>query len=123
MVNMVTIVGNLGKDPEVRFLPSGQAVCNFSVATSRSWKDKDGNKKEETEWFSVEVFGKQAESCGKYLAKGRQVFVNGRQKTDSWEKDGQRHYKTKLIADDVKFLGGKGEGGAKPATDDSDTPF
>jgi single-strand DNA-binding protein len=114
MVNKVILVGNLGKDPEVRYTAGGQAVANLRIATSRSWNDKaSGQRKEETEWHDVEVWGKQAEQCGEYLAKGRQVYVEGRLKTDKWQdkQSGQERSKVKVVADTVRFLGGRGAGG------------
>lgn len=105
-MNTVILIGNLGRDPETKFLPSGQAVCNFSIAINEKWKDRDGEAKERTEWARIVVFGKQAESCGQYLAKGRQVAVNGRMQTREYEKDGQKHWITEVIADRVEFLGG-----------------
>ena len=113
MVNKVILVGNLGKDPEVRYTSGGQAVANLRIATSRSWTDKQsGQRKEETEWHDVEVWGKQAEQCGEYLAKGRQVYVEGRLKTDKWQdkQSGQERSKVKVVADTVRFLGGRGAG-------------
>src|SRR5512136_814994 len=113
MVNKVILVGNLGKDPEVRYTTGGQAVANLRIATSRSWTDKQsGQKKEETEWHDVEVWGKQAEQCGEYLAKGRQVFVEGRLKTDKWQdkQSGQERSRVKVVAESVRFLGGGGGG-------------
>ena len=120
MVNKVILVGNLGKDPEVRYTSGGQAVANLRIATSRSWTDKQsGQKKEETEWHDVEVWGKQAEQCGEYLSKGRQVYVEGRLKTDKWQdkQSGQDRYKVKVVAETVRFLGGgagRGQGQSKP---------
>ena len=114
MVNKVILVGNLGKDPEVRYTSGGQAVANLRIATSRSWNDKQsGQRKEETEWHDVEVWGKQAEQCGEYLSKGRQVDVEGRLKTDKWQdkQSGQERSKVKVVADTVRFLGGRGAGG------------
>ena len=114
MVNKVILVGNLGKDPEVRYTAGGQGVANLRIATSRSWTDKQsGQRKEETEWHDVEVWGKQAEQCGEYLAKGRQVYVEGRLKTDKWQdkQSGQERSKVKVVADTVRFLGGRGAGG------------
>ena len=109
-VNSVFIVGHLGADPEVKHLQNNRAVCNLSVATSEQWKDKQsGEKKEKTEWHRVTVFGEQAESCGKYLAKGRLVAVQGKLQTRSYEKDGQKHYATDVVADRVVFLGGGGD--------------
>jgi len=116
MVNKVILVGNLGKDPEVRYTSGGQAVANLRIATSRSWTDKQsGQKKEETEWHDVEVWGKQAEQCGEYLAKGRQVYVEGRLKTDAWDDkaSGQKKYRVKVVADTVRFLGGGGAGAGR----------
>ena len=113
MVNKVILVGNLGKDPEVRYTSGGQAVANLRIATSRSWTDKQsGQKKEETEWHDVEVWGKQAEQCGEFLAKGRQVYVEGRLKTDNWDDktSGQKRSRVKVVADTVRFLGGGGGG-------------
>jgi single-strand DNA-binding protein len=124
MVNKVILVGNLGKDPEVRYTSGGQAVANLRIATSRSWTDKQsGQKKEETEWHDVEVWGKQAEQCGEFLSKGRQVYVEGRLKTDSWDdkQTNQKRFRVKVVADTVRFLGGggagrgAGAGGARPA--------
>jgi len=115
MVNKVILIGNLGKDPEVRYTQGGQAVANLRIATSRSWTDKQsGQRKEETEWHDVEVWGKQAEQCGEYLAKGRQVYVEGRLKTDKWQdkQSGQERSRVKIVADSVRFLGGRGAGGA-----------
>lgn len=117
MVNKVILIGNLGKDPEVRYTTGGQAVANLRIATSRSWTDKQsGQKKEETEWHDVEVWGKQAEQCGEYLAKGRQVYVEGRLKTDSWDdkQTGQKRSRVKVVADSVRFLS-SGERGARGA--------
>jgi single-strand DNA-binding protein len=124
MVNKVILVGNLGKDPEVRYTSGGQGVANLRIATSRSWTDKQsGQRKEETEWHDVEVWGKQAEQCGEYLAKGRQVYVEGRLKTDKWQdkQSGQERSKVKVVADTVRFLGGRGGGagaGGRPAASD-----
>ena len=117
MVNRVILVGNLGKDPEVRYTSGGQAVANLRIATSRSWTDKQsGQKKEETEWHDVEVWGKQAEQCGEYLAKGRQVYVEGRLKTDKWQdkQTNQERSKVKVVAENVRFLGGGGGAGGRP---------
>ena len=122
MVNKVILVGNLGKDPEVRYTSGGQAVATLRIATSRSWTDKaSGQRKEETEWHDVEVWGKQAEQCGEYLAKGRQVYVEGRLKTDKWQDktSGQDKFRVKVVADTVRFLGG-GAGGARPSRPPSD---
>lgn len=112
-VNEVFLIGNLGKDPEVRFTGSGQAVCNFSLATNETWNDKDGKKNERVEWHRIVVWGKAAESCGEYLEKGRQVCVRGRIQTREWDnKEGVKQYTTEIVAHaagGVTFLGGKGE--------------
>lgn len=107
-VNKVIILGNLGRDPELRYTQSGTAVCELAVATTRKWKGKDGKVAEETEWHKIVLWGVQAENAAKYLAKGRQVYVEGRLKTESYEKDGHKHYSTKVQAEVVQFLGGGG---------------
>lgn len=104
-VNKCVIIGRLGRDPEVKFLTSGGAVCNFSVATDEKWTDKQGQKQERTEWHNIVAWGKLAEICGEYLAKGRQVYVEGSLRTEEYEKDGVKKYATKVIARDVVFLG------------------
>ncbi|HYV49362.1 MAG TPA: single-stranded DNA-binding protein [Myxococcaceae bacterium] len=109
-VNKVILIGNLGRDPEVRFTPSGQAVANFTVATNESWTDKQGQKQERTEWHRIVVWGKLAELCGEYLSKGRQCFVEGRLQTREWtDKEGKKNYTTEVVAQNVQFLGGRGE--------------
>ncbi len=121
-VNIAIVVGNLGKDPEVRFTQSGRAVANFSVATSDSWTGQDGNRQERTEWHNIVVWGKQAESCGQYLAKGRQVFVQGRIQTRKWtDQNGQDRYTTEIVAQRVQFLGGAG--GARASQESQDQGF
>ena len=120
MVNKVLLIGNLGRDPEVRFTPSGRAVANFTLATSEKWSDADGNRKEHTEWHNIVVWGKQAETCGQYLSKGRQVFVEGTiRRRDYEDKDGNKRYVTEIIARDVRFLGGGGGGGGRQAATES----
>ena len=106
-VNKVIIVGRLGKDPEVRYTPNGQAVANFTVATSENWTDKtSGQKQEKTEWHRIVVWGRLAELCRDYLKKGRQVYVDGRLQTRSWDdKDGVKKYTTEIIASSIQFLG------------------
>ena len=107
-LNKVMLIGRLGRDPELRYTPSGLAIANFSIATSEQWKDKDsGEKKERTEWHRIVVFGKLGELCGEYLAKGRQTYVEGRLQTRSWEKDGVTRYTTEIVASDIQFLGAK----------------
>lgn len=128
-VNKVILVGNLGQDPELRYTQNGKAVANFSIATSENWKDKDGNKQEETEWHRIVVWGKQAESCEKYLSKGRQVYVEGRIKTNKWQDDdGNDRYSTEIVANTVQFLSGSSSGGGgtndpAPVSDDDEIPF
>ncbi len=105
-VNKVILLGRLGQDPELKYTPSGQAVCNFSLATSESWTDKSGQKNERTEWHRVVVWGKLAELCNQYLGKGRQAFIEGKLQTRSWDdKDGNKRYTTEIQANTVQFLG------------------
>ena len=111
-VNKVILVGNLGRDPEVRFMPNGEAVCNFSIATTENWKDKSGVKQEKTEWHNIVMYRKLAEIAGEYLKKGRPVYVEGRLQTRKWEKDGVVRYSTEIIADIMQMLGGKDGGGS-----------
>lgn len=104
-LNLCQIIGRLGKDPEVKYTGGGKAVANFTVAVSESWKEKDsGERKQSTEWFSVVMFGRQAEVAGEFMKKGSLVYLAGKIKTRSWEKDGQKHYKTELHADVMQFL-------------------
>lgn len=110
-VNKVIIVGNIGKDPEVRYMPNGEAVCNFSIATTDSWKSKDGTKQEKTEWHNIVMYRKLAEIAGEYLKKGSPVYIEGRLQTRKWQtKEGQDRYSTEIIADQMQMLGGKGQG-------------
>jgi single-strand DNA-binding protein len=110
-VNKVILVGNLGADPEVRFTPSGQAVANFRIATGESWTDKNGQKQDRTEWHRIVVWGKLAELCGEYLAKGRQCFVEGRLQTREWtDKENRKNYTTEVVANNVVFLGSRDAG-------------
>ena len=102
-VNKAMIVGNLTRDPEQKALPSGVAVTTFSVATNRVYKDKEGNKQENTDYHNIVVFGRQAETSAQYLKKGQSVFVEGRMQTRSWESDGQKKYRTEIVADRVQF--------------------
>jgi len=114
-VNKVIIIGNLGRDPEVRYTPSGSAVCNVSVATTRNWKNRDsGEKQEETEWHRVVFYDRLAEIAGEYLKKGRPVYVEGRLKTRKWQdKEGKDTYTTEIIAEQMQLLGSReGMGGA-----------
>jgi single-strand DNA-binding protein len=122
-VNKVIIVGNLGKDPEVRYMPSGSAICSIAVATSRQWKDKtSGERQEETEWHRITFFDRMAEIAGEYLKKGKSVYVEGRLKTRKYtDKEGVEKYATEIIATDMQLLGGR-EGGSSMAggMDDGD---
>ena len=112
-VNKVILVGRLGQNPEVRYTPSGAAVANFSVATNESWTDKSGQKQDRTEWHKVVVWGKLAELCNQYLAKGRQVYLEGRMQTREWQdKDGQKKFTTEVQAQTVQFLGATAGAGA-----------
>ncbi len=113
-VNKVIVVGYLGADPELKDTSGGNSVCRLSVATTRVWNNKKTNEKvEETEWHRVSVWGNQAEACEKYLTKGKMVYVEGRLRTSSYEKEGQKHYSTEIVAETVQFLGSKGDGGGK----------
>ncbi|MGH8042329.1 MAG: single-stranded DNA-binding protein [Rudaea sp.] len=115
-INKVILVGNLGADPESRYTPSGTAICSIRMATSESWKDKQtGEQQERTEWHRVEFFGRLAEIAAEYLKKGQQVYIEGKLRTDEYEKDGVKRWSTKIIADEMQMLGGKeggGEGGS-----------
>ena len=119
-VNKVIVVGNLGQDPETRYMPSGSAVTNLRVATNESWKDKQtGEQKDRTEWHSVAMFGRLAEIAAEYLRKGSQVYIEGKLRTRKWQdKDGNDRYTTEIIADEMQMLGGRSGGGA-PAMSDS----
>lgn len=108
-LNKAMIIGNLGKDPELKYMPNGKAVVSFSIATSQKWKDNDGNPQEKTEWHNVTAFDKLAEIIGEYVKKGSKVYIEGRLQTDKWEKDGVTHYTTKIIASQMVMLGGKSE--------------
>lgn len=123
-INKVILIGNLGRDPEVRYTPNGNAICNISVATTRNWKDKtSGDKVEETEWHRVVFYDRLAEIAGEYLKKGRPVYVEGRLKTRKWQdKDGKDVYTTEVIADNMQLLGGRegmggGDAGGDPGYD------
>ncbi|RJG02331.1 single-stranded DNA-binding protein [Noviherbaspirillum sedimenti] len=120
-VNKAIIVGNLGRDPETRYMPNGDAVTNIAVATTENWKDKNtGEKKELTEWHRITFYRKLAEIAGQYLKKGSQVYVEGRLQTRKWtDKDGNERYTTEIIADSMQMLGGRqGMGGNAPADDE-----
>lgn len=122
-VNKVILVGNLGGDPEMRYMPSGDAVANFSLATTDKFKDKTGAMQEVTEWHKIAFFGKLAEVCGQYLKKGSQVYVEGSLRTRKWQdKDGHDRYTTEIRGDRMQMLGGKREASDVPAPTESHTP-
>lgn len=115
-INKVILIGNLGKDPETRYLPSGDAVTNITVATTDTWKDKEGAKQEHTEWHRIAFFGKLAEIAGEYLKKGSPVYVEGRIRTRKWQdKEGQDRYSTEIVADRMQLLGSRGGGSESAA--------
>jgi len=128
MVNKVILVGNLGRDPELRSTPSGQQVASFSLATNRKWKDRDGNRQEQTEWHNIVCWGRQAEIAGQYLTKGRQIFVEGRIQTQSWEdrQSGEKKYRTEIVCENFQMLGQRGDqpesGGYRPEEQSSPPP-
>src|SRR3954454_13506150 len=107
-VNKAILIGNLGVAPELKYTPSSRALCNLRIATTDVFKDKSGQRQEKTEWHRVTVWGDQAENCSKYLSKGRSVYVEGRLQTRSYDKDGQKHYATDVVATQVVFLGSGG---------------
>ncbi len=105
-LNKVMLIGNLGRDPEMRYTPSGKPVTSFSLASSRSWVSSDGDRREETEWFNVVAWGNLAEICNQHLARGQQVYIEGRLQTRSWEdSNGQRHFRTEVVANEMIILG------------------
>ena len=104
-MNKVILLGRLGKDPELKYTANGKAYCNLNLATSESWKDKDGNKQESTEWHRLTSWGRQAEVMAEYLKKGSQILVTGKLKTRDYEKDGQKHYMTEVIVSEFEFTG------------------
>ncbi|MCF8036203.1 MAG: single-stranded DNA-binding protein [Desulfobacteraceae bacterium] len=111
-VNKVILIGNLGRDPEIRYTQDGNAVANFTLATSMEWRDKaSGEKREKTEWHRIVAFRKLGEICGEYLSKGKQVYIEGRLQTRSWEQDGVTKYMTEVVASEMQMLGGKGAAG------------
>ena len=121
-VNKVIVLGNLGRDPELRHTPNGRAVCTLRVATNESWTDQQsGERQERTEWHQIVVWGRQAENCSQYLRKGRQVFVEGRLQTRKWQdKEGQDRWTTEIVADRVQFVGGGAGAGAGGSPFDGD---
>jgi len=123
-VNKVILVGNLGRDPEVRYMPNGEAVANFSIATTDSWKDKNGQRQERTEWHNIVMYRRLAEIAGEYLKKGRPVYIEGRLQTRKWQtKEGQDRYTTEIIADQMQMLGGRDSGGGGGASYDGGDDF
>jgi len=138
-LNKAILIGNLGRDPEVTYTPAGLAVARFSIATSEAWTDKaSGEKREKTEWHRIVAFGRLGEICGEYLVKGKQVYIEGRLQTSSWEKDGITRYSTDIIASEMKMLGARDDavapppaprtenvsaGGTQPPMVDNDVPF
>ncbi|MEM7048890.1 MAG: single-stranded DNA-binding protein [Acidobacteriota bacterium] len=140
MVNKVILVGNLGRDPEVRNTPNGQSVASFSLATSRRWRDREGQSQSETTWHNIVCWGKSAEIAGRFLQKGKQVYIEGRLQTRSWEdrKTGEKKYRTEIVCDNFQMLGQRGErddrgassgysgtggGDHGPEIEDDDIPF
>ncbi len=136
MVNKVFLVGNLGRDPEIRTLPSGKAVATFPVATSRRSRDREGNRRDDTEWHNVVCFDRLAEIAGQYLGKGKMVFIEGRIQTRSWEdREGKKQYRTEIVCENFQMLGSRGEAARSSPTpaaaedleagavEDDDLPF
>lgn len=120
-VNKVIIIGRLGQDPELKTIPSGQQVARLNVATSESFTGKDGSKQERTEWHRIVAWGKLADLCGRYLTKGRQVYIEGKLNTRSWEdQQGQKKYSTEIVANTVQFLGSNQQQGERPANHSND---
>jgi single-strand DNA-binding protein len=114
-LNKVMIIGNLGRDPEMRYTPSGKPVTSFSLASSRTWVSADGERREETEWFNVVAWGNLAEICNQHLMKGQQVYIEGRLQTRCWEDDnGQRHFRTEVVANEMIVLGNRVRDEAAP---------
>lgn len=138
-LNKAILIGNLGRDPEVRYTPSGVAVANFSIATSETWTNKEGEKETRTEWHRIVAFGRLGEICGEYLSKGRQVYIEGRIQTRDWEdREGIKRYTTEIVANQMLMLGARDQAESArsddapspdfsstqvPAQDDDDIPF
>ena len=120
-VNKVILLGRLGKDPEMRYAPSGTAIASFSIATNHRQKSQEGEWVDKTEWHNILAFGKNAEIVGEYLQKGKQVFIEGRLQTSSWEdQQGQKRYKTEIVASEIQMIGPKGENDQPKASDETD---
>jgi len=112
-INKVMLIGRLGRDPELRYTQNGQAVANFTLATSERWTNKSGERGERTEWHRIVVWGRLAEICGEYLSKGRQIFIEGRLQTREWEdREGKKRYTTEIVANEMQMLGSRSESGA-----------
>ncbi len=123
-LNKVMIIGRLGRDPEMRYTPSGRPVTSFSVATTRTWMNADGERREETEWFNVVAWAQLAEICKQHLSKGSQVYVEGRLQTRSWEDpDGKKHYRTELVANEMILLGDRRPGDESVGYAESEEEF
>jgi single-strand DNA-binding protein len=115
-VNKVILVGRLGKDPELRYTPSGTAVATFSLATDESFKDRNGDKQQRTEWHNIVIWRQLAEICGKYLHKGKQIYLEGKIQTRSYDRDGNKRYITEIVADQMQMLGSRGDSAAGPSS-------
>lgn len=122
-LNRATLIGNLGKDPELKYTPQGTPVATFSIATSSRYKDKQGEWQDKTEWHNITAWQRLAEICGQYLHKGSKVYIEGRIETQSWEKDGQKHYKTVIIAQELIMLSGKEEGESHASSSRSEPDY
>jgi len=121
-INKVILVGNLGRDPETRYMPSGGAVTNVSLATSKAWKDRDsGEQKEKTEWHRIVFFNRLGEIAGEYLKRGSKIYVEGELRTREWEKEGQKHFTTEVVANEMQMLDSKGSGGSFGETGRTET--
>ena len=123
-LNKVLLIGNLGKDPELKYTQGGTAVCTFSLATTESYKDKDGNRQDKTEWHNIVVWRRNAEVAAEYLKKGKQIYIEGKLQTRSWEQDGQKKYMTEIVVDRFLMLGTKGDsgGGSRQNYDRNEAP-
>ena len=123
-LNKVMVIGNIGRDPEMRYTPSGKPVTSFSLASSRSWTAPDGERREETEWFNVVAWGNLAEICNQILSKSQQVYIEGRLQTRSWEDDhGQRHFRTEVVANEMIILGPRTKGRLAKSENEKDMAF
>ena len=122
-VNKVILVGRLGKDPDLRYTPGGQAVASFSLATNRQWKSQEGQKQEETTWHNIVAWGKRAETLKEYMSKGRQIYIEGRIANRSYDdKEGNKRYVSEVVVENFQFLGDRGSAEADPSTPESSTP-